>query len=132
MLFHINASSGLAIHMQIETQVKHAIAAGALKQGQTLPSVRKLAAELGINPTTAARAYQNLERDGVITTIPGGGTYVAANVPRFLKSEKLRRLQPYARQIAVEGVQLRLTDEEILKIVQDELAKLGERVGEQK
>jgi GntR family transcriptional regulator len=132
MLFHINASSGLAIHMQIETQVKHAIAAGALKQGQALPSVRKLAAELGINPTTAARAYQNLERDGVITTIPGGGTYVAANVPRFLKSEKVRRLQPYARQIAVEGVQLRLTDEEILKIVQDELARLGERVGDQK
>jgi GntR family transcriptional regulator len=132
MLFHINPSSGLAIYMQIETQVKHAIAAGALKQGHALPSVRKLAAELGINPTTVARAYQNLERDGVITTIPGGGTYAAANVPRFLKSEKLRRLQPYARQIAVEGAQLCLSDDDILKIVQDELAKLEERVGDQK
>ena len=132
MLFHVNPSSGVAIHMQIETQVKHAIAAGALKQSQALPSVRKLAAELGINPTTAARAYQNLERDGVIATIPGGGTYVAENVPRFLKSEKLRRLQPYAKQIAVEGTQLRLTDEDILKIVQEELAKLGERVGDHK
>jgi GntR family transcriptional regulator len=132
MLFHINPSSGLAIHMQIETQVKHAIAAGALKQGQVLPSVRKLAAELGINPTTAARAYQNLERDGVISTVPGGGTYVAASVPRFLKSEKLRRLQPYARQIAVEGAQLCLTDDDILKIVQDELSKLGEHVGDRK
>ena len=100
---------------------------GGLEGGQPLPSVRKLAASLGINPTTAARAYQNLERDGVITTIPGGGTYVAENVPRFLKSEKLRRLQPYARQIAVEGTQLRLTDEEILKTVQDELDSLGER-----
>jgi len=89
-----------------------------------------LAAELRINPTTTPRAYQNLERDGVITTIPGGGTYVAENVPRFLKSEKLRRLQPYAKQIAVEGAQLRLTDEDILKIVQEELAKLTERVGD--
>jgi GntR family transcriptional regulator len=132
MLFHVNASSGFAIHLQIETQVKHAIAAGALKQGQALPSVRKLAAELGINPTTVARAYQNLERDGVISTSPGSGTYVAATVPRFLKSEKLRRLQPYARQIAVEGSQLCLTDDDILKIVQDELAKLGERVGDRK
>jgi len=96
-----------------------------LKPEQALPSVRKLAAELGVNPTTAARAYQNLERDGVINTIPGGGTFVAENVPRFLKSEKLRRLQPYARQLAVEGAQLRLTDEEILKIVQDELESLG-------
>jgi GntR family transcriptional regulator len=113
-------------------QVKNAIAAGAVKEGHALPSVRKLAAELGINPTTTARAYQNLERDGVITTIPGGGTYVAGNVPRFLKSEKLRRLQPYAKQIAVEGAQLRLSDDDILKIVQEELAKLGERIGDHK
>lgn len=128
MLFHVNPSSGVPIYAQVEIQVKNAIAAGALKEGDTLPSVRKLAAELGINPTTTARAYQNLERDGVITTVPGGGTYVAGNVPRFLKSEKLRRLQPYAKQMAVEGVQLRLTDEDILKIVQEELDKLGERV----
>ena len=132
MLFHVNPSSGVPIYAQIELQVKNAIAAGAVKEGHALPSVRKLAAELRINPTTTARAYQNLERDGVITTIPGGGTYVAGNVPRFLKSEKLRRLQPYAKQIAVEGVQLRLTDEDILKIVQEELDKLGERVGGQK
>lgn len=127
MLFHVNPSSGVPIYAQIENQVKNAIAAGALKPDQALPSVRKLAAELGVNPTTAARAYQNLERDGVISTIPGGGTFVAENVPRFLKSEKLRRLQPYARQLAVEGAQLRLTDEEILKIVQDELESLGVR-----
>lgn len=127
MLFHVNPSSGVPIYAQIENQVKNAIAAGALKPDQALPSVRKLAAELGVNPTTAAHAYQNLERDGVISTIPGGGTFVAENVPRFLKSEKLRRLQPYARQLAVEGAQLRLTDEEILKIVQHELENLGVR-----
>lgn len=127
MLFHVNPSSGVPIYAQIENQVKNAIAAGALKPDQALPSVRKLAAELGVNPTTAARAYQNLERDGVISTIPGGGTFVAENVPRFLKSEKLRRLQPYARQLVVEGAQLRLTDEEILNIVQHELESLGVR-----
>jgi GntR family transcriptional regulator len=124
MLFHVNASSGVPIYVQIETQVKNAIASGALKKDQALPSVRKLAGELGINPNTAARAYQNLERDGVIVTVPGGGTYVADNVPRFLKSEKLRRLQPYAKQIAVEGSQLRLTNEEILQTVREELESL--------
>ena len=127
VLFHVNPSSGVPIYLQIETQVKNAIGAGALKCGQALPSVRKLASELGINPNTAARAYQNLERDGVIATIPGGGTYVAENVPRLLKSERMRRLQPYAQQIAVEGTQLRLTDDEIIKIVQDKLESLGER-----
>jgi GntR family transcriptional regulator len=125
MLFHVNTSSGVPIYVQIETQVKNAIAAGALKRNQALPSVRRLASDLGINPNTVARAYQELERDGVIATIPGGGTYVAESVPRFLKSEKLRRLQPYARQIAVEGVQLGLTDQEIVKALQEELEKLG-------
>ena len=125
MLFHVNPSSGVPIYVQIETQVKNAIAAGALKRGQALPSVRKLAADLGINPNTVARAYQELERNGVIATVQGGGTYVAENMPRFLKSEKLRRLQPYARQIAVEGIQLGLTEEEIMETVQEELERLG-------
>ncbi len=128
MLFHVNPSSGVPIYVQIETQVKNAVAAGALKRDQPLPSVRKLAAELGINPNTVARAYQELERNGLIGTVPGGGTYVAGNMPRFLKSEKLRRLQPYARQIAVEGTQLGLTDEEIVKTVQEELERLGAHV----
>ena len=125
MLFHVNPSSGVPIYVQIETQVKNAIAAGALKRDQALPSVRKLAAELGINPNTVARAYQELEGNGVIATVQGGGTYVAKNMPRFLKSEKLRRLQPYARQIAVEGIQLGLTEEEIMETVQEELERLG-------
>ena len=124
MLFHVNPSSGVPIYVQVETQIKNAIAAGALKSGQPLPSVRKLAAELGINPNTAARAYQELEREGTITTVPGGGTFVAGGKPRFLKSERIRRLQPYARQIAVEGTQLGLNETEILDLVQEELAKL--------
>lgn len=127
MLFHVNPSSGLPVYVQIGTQVKNAVAAGALKKGAALPSVRKLAAELGINPNTVARAYQELEREGVIGTIPGGGTYVAGHMPRFLKSEKLRRLQPYARQIAVEGTQLGLSDDEIMETVREELEKLGVR-----
>lgn len=124
MLFHVNPSSGVPIYVQVETQIKNAIAAGALKSGQPLPSVRKLAAELGINPNTAARAYQELDREGTITTVPGGGTFVAGGQPRFLKSERIRRLQPYARQIAVEGTQLGLGETEILDLVQEELAKL--------
>ena len=100
---------------------------GALKRDQTLPSVpvRRLASDLGVNPNTVARAYQKRERNRIIATIPGGGTYVAESLPRFLKSEKLRRLQPYARQIAVEGIQLGLTDKEIMRTLQEELERLG-------
>ena len=126
MLLHVNPSSGVPIYLQIEAQVKQAVAAGALKPEDVLPSVRKLAADLGINPNTVARAYQNLDRDGVISAVPGGGTYVADGVPGLLKTEKVRRLRPYARQMAVEGRQLRLAAEDIVKLVQEELDKLGE------
>jgi len=126
MLLHVNPSSGVPIYLQIEAQIKHAVAAGALKPADALPSVRKLASDLGINPNTVARAYQNLDRDGVISAVPGGGTYVADGVPGLLKAEKLRRLRPHARQIAVEGRQMRLAPEEIVRLVQEELGKLGE------
>lgn len=125
MLVHVNTATGLPLYLQIESQVKHAVAAGALKHGETLPSVRKMASDLRINPNTVARAYQNLERDGVIRTVPGGGTYVAGNGPGLLKAEKLKRLRPYAVQLAVEGTQLRLTPEEVLKLVQESLEELG-------
>jgi GntR family transcriptional regulator len=125
MLVHVNTSTGIPLYLQIEFQLKHAISAGALKSGEALPPVRKLAAALRINPNTVARAYQNLERDGVIRTVPGGGTYIADNVPSLLKSEKLKRLRPFAMQAAVEGTQLRLTRDDILRMVGDALDELG-------
>ncbi len=82
-------------------------------------------AELRINPNTVARAYQDLERDGVTRSVPGGGTFVADGLPGLLKSEKVKRLRPHARQLAVEGRQLRLTREETVKLLEEELDKLG-------
>ena len=125
MLLHLNASSGVPVYLQLEAQVKQAVAAGALRTGEALPSTRKLAADLRINPNTVARAYQELERDGVTRSVPGGGTFVANGLPGLLKSEKVKRLRPLARQLAVEGRQLRLTREEILKLIEEELEKLG-------
>jgi GntR family transcriptional regulator len=133
MLRHVNTASGVPTYLQIETQVKHYIAAGALAPGGALPSVRKVAADLRISTNTVARAYQNLERDGVLRTVQGGRTYVAENPGSFLKSERIRRLRPYARQIAVEGTQLRLDPHEIMELVQQELDALeevNERIGD--
>ncbi len=132
MLLHLNPASGVPIYLQIENQVKHYVAAGALGPGDALPSVRKVAADMRINPNTVARAYQNLERDGILRSVPGGGTYVAENPGGLLKSEKIRRLRPYARQIAVEGTQMRLEPQEIVNLVEQELESLevaDERVG---
>jgi GntR family transcriptional regulator len=125
MLLHVNTSSGVPVYLQIEGQVKQALAAGALQQGNALPSVRRMAAQLRVNPNTVAKAYQNLEREGVIRTVPGGGTYVADSSPGLLKSEKLRRLRPVAQQLVVESFQLRLAPGDVVKLVEDELDGLG-------
>ncbi len=124
MLLHVNASLGLPIYLQVEGQVKHAVASGALREGDPLPSVRRLAADLRINPNTIARAYQDLEREGVVRSVPGGGTYVAAHGPGLLKSEKLRRLRPLAQQLAVEAAHLRLDADDLLELLQEEVGEL--------
>ena len=124
MIVRVHSASGVPIYLQIELQVKQAIAAGAVGQDDLLPPVRKLASELRVNPNTVARAYQNLERDGVIRTVPGGGCYVNGQASGLLKSEKERRLKPLAVQLAVEAKQLLYPGEETMKLLEEAISGL--------
>lgn len=126
MLFRVHPASGVPIYLQIENQVRHAVAAGALRHDDLLPSVRKLAVELCVNPNTVARAFQNLEREGVIRTVPGGGCYVNQQSPGLLRSEKIRRLRPLATQLAVEALQLRLSREEAIRVLEQAFNEIGD------
>jgi GntR family transcriptional regulator len=126
----ISASSGVPVYLQLEQQIKQAIASGLLHSGDALPSTRRAAAELRINPNTVARAFQNLEREGVIRTVPGGGTFVASEAALtsgLLKAEKLRRLRPLAQQLAVEAAQLRLAAEDTHKLLDAALEDLSRK-----
>lgn len=125
MIFRVHPASGVPLYLQIESQVRQAVAAGVLCQDDLLPSVRKLATELRVNPNTVARAFQNLERDGVIRTVPGGGCYVNQQSPGLQRSEKIRRLRPLATQLAVEACQLRLSREETLRLLEQSFSELG-------
>jgi GntR family transcriptional regulator len=73
-----------------------------------------------------ARAYQNLERDGVIRTVPGGGCYVNGELPGLLPSEKIRRLKPLALQLAVEAKQLVVEREDTIALLEESFRELGE------
>lgn len=86
----ISNSDGRPIYEQITAQIKNQILAGQLKPGDTLPSIRVLAKELRISVITTKRAYEDLERDGFITTIPGKGSFVAAKNTEFMREEQLR------------------------------------------
>src|SRR3989442_12120350 len=88
MILHLNPSSGVPVYLQLQAQVKQAVAAGALRTGDTLPSTRKLAAELRINPNTVARAYQDLERDGVTRSFPVGGVLGLDGFPGVFMKDK--------------------------------------------
>ncbi|MGP6158030.1 MAG: GntR family transcriptional regulator [Vulcanimicrobiaceae bacterium] len=77
-IFTVDPRSGVPLYLQLIEQVKRAVALGALEPGEQLPTVKALALDLTINPNTVARVYRELERDGVIETSPGRGSFVRA------------------------------------------------------
>src|ERR1700693_4235483 len=95
MLFRSNPSSGVPIYLQLMEQVKHAVETGALRPGEQLPGMRPLAEELVINPNTVAKAYRELEHEGVIELRHGAGAFVsAATKGRKEATDKVRAAQP--------------------------------------
>lgn len=75
----VDPRSGVPIYLQIIEQIKRSVAVGILQAGEQLPTVKQLALDLTINPNTVAKAYRDLERDGVIETSPGRGSFVRTN-----------------------------------------------------
>jgi len=125
MLFRPNPSSGVPIYLQLMEQVKHSIETGALRPGEQLPGIRPLAEELVINPNTVAKAYRELEHEGVIELRHGAGAFVAGNAGAKKLTEKFRAGQAIVAA-AVERLRARgVTDEEIRRLFEAELAGLA-------
>jgi DNA-binding transcriptional regulator YhcF (GntR family) len=80
--FHLDPSSGVATYLQIVQQVKEALRLGTLDVGDQLPTVREVVADLAINPNTVAKAYRDLEREGLVVARKGRGTFVASTLAR--------------------------------------------------
>jgi GntR family transcriptional regulator len=91
--FHLDARSGVATYLQIVQQVKEALRLGVLDVGDQLPTVREVVADLAINPNTVAKAYRDLEREGLVVARPGRGTFIADTLaaPSLQHHEALRR-----------------------------------------
>ena len=91
----IRNTGGVPIYDQITRQIKGLILRGELKEGEALPSMRLLARELRISVITTKRAYEELEREGFITTVPGKGCFVAPQDPTLAREETLRRVEEH-------------------------------------
>jgi GntR family transcriptional regulator len=125
MIFRPNPSLGVPIYLQLMEQVKHAVETGALRPGEQLPGIRPLAEELVINPNTVAKAYRELEHEGVIELRHGAGAFVSGQAAKSKKAaDSLRTAQPIVAA-AIEKLRDRgLTDEEIRRLFEAELAGL--------
>ena len=130
MILRPNPSLGVPIYLQLMEQVKHAIETGALRPGEQLPGIRPLAEELVINPNTVAKAYRELEHEGVIELRQGAGAFVSGQATKGRKAaDSLRTAQPIVAA-AVDKLRGRgLTDEEIRRLFEAELAGLTKSGG---
>ena len=120
LIFHINHASGLPLYLQLIEQVKHAIETGALRAGEQLPTIRKLAEDLVMNPNTVVRAYRELEHEGVVELRHGSGAYISDSEAGRIKL--LRRGQSVMQGTMEKLTALGLSEPEIRRLFESELS----------
>jgi GntR family transcriptional regulator len=128
MILQIDPESKVPIYVQVEEQIRALIAAGQLRPGEQLPTIRELAADLRVNYNTVSRAYLELDHDGVISTQRGRGTFVAG-VPdeEQMTRTRRRKLHSIVRSSLDEARMLGYQPGEIARVFQEELAHWRER-----
>lgn len=117
MDFYISHSSNKPIYEQIMAQIKSQILSGVLKEGDALPSIRLLARELRISVITTKRAYDELEHEGLLHSVAGKGTFVAAANPQLLREEKMRQLEDLLQKAVDSAKEHGFSLEELTRIL---------------
>jgi GntR family transcriptional regulator len=121
MLIQLNFKSGMPVYLQVVDQVKSAAASGALRTGEPLPSIRPLAEQLRINRNTVAKAYAELEGQGVIETIAGRGCFLKENHSPFRKDVRLKMVAEEIDAAIVQAHHLRVEEKAFLDLVKERL-----------
>lgn len=118
MFLTVDPASSDAVYEQLCDQVKHAVATGALTPGDRLPTIREVAVSTRVNRNTVARAYSELERDGVIVSRPGRGSFVAEGASTVRHGERMRILEKLARRLLVEAYHLQVPRRELHQLIE--------------
>jgi len=121
MIFQIDFKSGTPVYLQLVEQIRHAAASGGLRTGEPLPSIRPLAEELRVNRNTIAKAYAELESQGVIETVPGKGCFLKAVGSPLTKTARNDLLVQEIDRAVVAAHHLQISDAELLALVQKRL-----------
>ncbi|MCA9146129.1 MAG: GntR family transcriptional regulator [Planctomycetaceae bacterium] len=117
MQLHVSPSDGVPIYQQVVNQIKYLVASGRLKQGEQLLPVRKLAEQLIVNPNTVARAYRELESDGVVESRRGSGVFVSEGVSPLAKREQNKILNERIDMLLAEAGHMNVDLEAVIKLV---------------
>ena len=115
--FQINLENPIAVYVQIENQIQFAIAAGRLKPGDPLPSVREMALQLGVNSNTVTKAYRDLELRGYVVTRRGIGVRVAPKADQACRKETQGMVQDHLRDAVAECIAAGLSSQQVTQIV---------------
>ena len=121
----IDNKSGTPIYDQIYSQIKDQIISGALKQDELLPSIRGLAKDLRISFITTKRAYEELEKEGFIYTLPAKGCYVTPKNVELLREENLKKIEEHIDEIVRLAASCNLSKQEIMEMVHFSLEEQG-------
>src|SRR5881397_1765444 len=127
MLLQINFKSGKPVYLQVVDQIKAAAAAGTVQTGEPLPSIRPLAEELRVNRNTIAKAYTELESQGVIETIPGKGCFLKPNNSPLKKDVRRKLLVEEIDQVVVQAHHLQVAPSEFLELVRERLGAIQQK-----
>ncbi|MFD2445329.1 GntR family transcriptional regulator [Bacillus sp. CGMCC 1.16607] len=121
MWFQVDPRSNTPLYQQLIDGVKEAVAKQILTPGERLPPVREVASLIAINPNTIAKAYQELEREGIIETFRGRGTFIAERQNNAMNLDKEVALQDLIEKLLVEAYYLEIEQDELLQIIEKQV-----------
>ena len=118
-MLKIDMRSRTPIYEQIIDSIKELVVKGVLIPGERLPSVRDMAKEMTLNPNTVQKAYQELERQGIISTLRGKGTFISEDIQANNKILKRSQLMEELKKLVVEAIYLDLSKDELIDYIKD-------------
>jgi GntR family transcriptional regulator len=121
MFLQLNFKSGKPVYLQVVDQIKAAAASGVLQPGEPLPSIRPLAEQLRINRNTVAKAYTELESQGIVENLAGKGCFVTQNNSPFKKAVRQKMLADDIDAAIVQAHHLQVSDRDFLELVKERL-----------
>ena len=125
----VDAKSGIPIYVQLVDQVQHAVGVGSLEAGDRLPTVRALAKELTVAPNTVVKAYNELQRSGIVESRPGVGTVISEGVGSVAREHRVEALNGRLAVLVQDAVGLGLTEDELWERFDAEFEKVHSRAG---